>query len=431
MHDFSYQDGQLYCEGVDLEALAAEVGTPAYVYSSATILNNYRRMDAAFAGFDHMICYAMKANSNIAVLNLLAQEGAGFDIVSGGELFRVLTAGGKAAKTTFAGVGKTEAEIEAALREGVYCLNVESEAELDRIENVAARIGCRAPVAVRVNPDVDAGTHEFISTGKSKNKFGIGMDRADAVYERAAACSHLQVKGVQTHIGSQILDPAPFAEAISKLLPLVNRLKTQYDIEFFSVGGGVGICYEEALASGCPGWWQDSGSSPRFTPEHYASAIVPLLESLGLKILFEPGRSMVGNSGVLLSTVEYLKETPKKTFVIVDAAMTDLIRPALYDGFHQIVPLKEPATENRVMVDVVGPVCESGDFLAKDRELPPLQAGDRIAVMSAGAYGAVMGSTYNSRPLAPEILVEGNRYQVIRQRQVHADLIAGESVPKH
>ncbi len=429
MHDFIYHDGRLYCEGIDLESLAAEVGTPAYVYSSATILNNYRRMDAAFAGLDRMICYAMKANSNIAVLDLLAREGAGFDIVSGGELFRVLTAGGTAAKITFAGVGKTEAEIEAALSAGVYCLNVESEAELDRIESVAARVGCRAPVAVRVNPDVDAGTHEFISTGKSKNKFGIGMDRADAVYERAASCPHLQVKGVQTHIGSQILDPAPFAEAISKLLPLVNRLKTQYGIEFFSVGGGAGICYEEALASGRPEWWQESGRSPRFSPEDYAAAIVPLLAPLGLKILFEPGRSMVGNSGVLLSTVEYLKETPKKTFVIVDAAMSDLIRPALYDGFHEIVPLNQSATDARLKVDVVGPVCESGDFLAKDRELPPLEAGDRIAVMSVGAYGSVMGSTYNSRPLAPEVLVDGNRFHVIRKRQVPADLIAGESVP--
>ncbi len=429
MHDFKYQDERLYCEGVDLGLLADEIGTPAYVYSTATILNNYRRMDAAFAGLDHMICYAMKANSNIAVLDLLAREGAGFDIVSGGELFRVLAAGGRATKTTFAGVGKTETEIEAALREGIYCLNVESEAELDRIESVAARMGCRAPVAVRVNPDVDAGTHEFISTGKSKNKFGIGMDRADAVYERAASCPHLQVKGVQTHIGSQILDPAPFAEAISKLLPLVKRLQAQYAIEFFSVGGGVGICYDDALASGQPSWWQESGDSARFTPEQYADAIVPLLKPLGLKILFEPGRSMVGNSGVLLSTVEYVKETPKKTFVIVDAAMSDLIRPALYDGFHEIVPLKSLGAAVLRKVDVVGPVCESGDFLAKDRELPSVQSGDRIAVMSAGAYGAVMGSTYNSRPLAPEVLVDGETFHVIRKRQVAADLIAGESIP--
>ncbi|MEX1118001.1 MAG: diaminopimelate decarboxylase [Terrimicrobiaceae bacterium] len=429
MHDFTYQNGRLACEAVDLESLAIEVGTPAYVYSSATILNNYRRMDAALAGLDHMICYAMKANSNIAILDLLAKEGAGFDIVSGGELFRVLAAGGRAVKTTFAGVGKTGGEIETALREGVYCLNVESEAELDRIEKIAARLGVQAPIAVRVNPDVDAGTHEFISTGKSKNKFGIGMDRADAVYERAAACPHVSVKGVQTHIGSQILDPAPFAEAVSKLLPLVNRLKDTYGIEFFSVGGGVGICYEEALASGHSQWWQESGKSPRFTPEQYAAAIVPLLQPLGLKILFEPGRSMVGNSGVLLSKVEYVKETPKKTFVIVDAAMSDLIRPALYEGFHEIVPLKEPPTHDLIQVDVVGPVCESGDFLAKDRALPRLVSGDFLAVMSVGAYGAVMGSTYNSRPLAPEILVEGDRFHVIRKRQVANDLIAGEVIP--
>lgn len=428
MHSFKYESGTLQCEEVSLETIATEVGTPTYVYSAATIRENFRRLDKAFAELNHLICFAVKANSNIAVLDLLKKEGAGFDIVSGGELYRVLRAGGAAERCTFAGVGKTETEIATAIREGIYCFNVESEAELERINAVAGSLGVQAPIALRVNPDVDAKTHKFISTGKSKNKFGIGLDRAAEVYERAAALPNLQIRGVQTHIGSQILDPKPFAEAVEKLIPLVTSLKEKYGIEFFSVGGGVGIVYDPALESGSAAWWANNGKE-HISPESYAAAIVPLLKPLGLRILFEPGRFLVGNAGVLLSTVEYVKKTPTKTFTVVDAAMNDLIRPALYEGHHEIAPLKQPS-EDSLTMDVVGPVCESGDFFAQDREVPPLQPGERIALLSSGAYGFVMSSNYNSRPLLAEVLVDGGQYNVIRRRQTYADLIAGESIPE-
>lgn len=428
VHEFSYTDGRLHCEGVDLEDIAERFGTPAYVYSAGTIRGNFRRLDKALAPLDHMICFAVKANSNIAVLELLAREGAGFDIVSGGELFRVLKAGGRADRCTFAGVGKTPEEIAYALREGVYCFNVESEAELDRINTVAGSLGMVAPIAVRVNPDVDAKTHKFISTGKSKNKFGIGLDRAAEVYAKAAALPHLKIRGVQTHIGSQILEAGPFAEAAEKLAALVRDIASRHPIEFFSIGGGIGIVYDAALASGKPDWWASADHPRRITPEDYATAIVPILSPLGLRILFEPGRFLVGNAGALLSTVQYVKTTPAKTFTIVDAAMNDLIRPALYEGWHEIVPLRETSARHSQM-DVVGPVCESGDFFAQDRELPPLSEGDRIAILSAGAYGFVMSSNYNSRPLLPEILVEGSAAHLIRRRQTLEDLISGEMIP--
>ncbi|HEY5953838.1 MAG TPA: diaminopimelate decarboxylase [Terrimicrobiaceae bacterium] len=429
MHSFSYRNGVLHCEDVNLEELAGRIGTPVYVYSSETIRSNFRRLDAALQPLDHMICYAVKACSNLAVLNLLAQEGAAFDIVSGGELFRVLRAGGRADTCTFAGVGKTEEEIRQALREGIHCFNVESEPELERINAIAGEFGKKAPVAVRVNPDVDARTHKYISTGKSQNKFGIGLDRAAEVYARAAELPHLELCGLQTHIGSQILDAHPFAEAAAKLVPLVESLRDQYGIKFFSIGGGVGIVYDPAFASGDPDWWQSTDHPKRITPEDYAAAIVPILQPLGMRILFEPGRFMVGNAGVLLSTVQYVKKTPAKTFTVVDAAMNDLIRPALYEGYHEIVPLRESPNNERLVMDVVGPVCESGDFFAQDREVASLQQGDRIALMSAGAYGFVMSSTYNSRPLLPEILVEGDRAHIVRRRQTYAELLEAETIP--
>ena len=405
--------------------MAARFGTPAYIYSAATVRNNFRRLDLALQPLDHLICYAMKANSNLAILDLLAREGAGFDIVSAGELFRVLKAGGRADRCTFAGVGKTVEEISYALKEGVYCFNVESEAELERINDVAGSLRLVAPVAVRVNPDVDVQTHKFISTGKSKNKFGIGLDRAVEVYAKAAVLPHLKIRGIQTHIGSQILDSAPFAETARKLAALVTEIKARHGIEFFSIGGGIGIVYDAALASGDPEWWRSTSHPRRITPEDYASAILPVLAPLGLRILFEPGRFLVGNAGVLLATVQYVKKTPAKTFAIVDAGMNDLIRPALYEGWHEIVPLKEPSGPLAPM-DVVGPVCESGDFFAQDRELPPLASGDRIALLSAGAYGFVMSSNYNSRPLLPEVLVDGSNVHLIRKRQSLEDMIAGE-----
>jgi diaminopimelate decarboxylase len=426
VHSFSYANGSLHCEDVDLQRIAAEFGTPAYVYSAGTIRGNFQRLDAALAPLDHLICYAVKANSNLAVLSLLAKLGAGFDIVSAGELFRVLKAGGEAGKCTFAGVGKTRDEIAYALREGVYCFNVESEAELARINSVAGELGVRAPIAIRVNPDVDPKTHKFISTGKSQNKFGVGIDRAAQVYEEAAALPHLRIRGVQTHIGSQILEPGPFAEASQKLAALVAGLHAKFGLEFFDFGGGIGIVYDEALRSGSGTWWEREENASRITPAAYAQAILPALKPLGLRILFEPGRFLVGNAGALLSTVQYVKKTPAKTFTIVDAGMNDLIRPALYEGWHEIVPLRE-STAAPTPMDVVGPVCESGDFFAQDRPLPPLAQDDAIAILSSGAYGFVMSSNYNSRPLLPEILVDGAQYRLVRKRQSLDDLIAGES----
>ena len=426
MHSFSYANGSLHCEDVDLQRIAAKFGTPAYVYSAGTIRGNFQRLDAALAPLDHLICYAVKANSNLAVLSLLAKLGAGFDIVSAGELFRVLKAGGEAGKCTFAGVGKTRDEIAYALREGVYCFNVESEAELARINSVAGELGVRAPIAIRVNPDVDPKTHKFISTGKSQNKFGVGIDRAAQVYEEAAALPHLRIRGVQTHIGSQILEPGPFAEASQKLAALVAGLHAKFGLEFFDFGGGIGIVYDEALRSGSGTWWEREENASRITPAAYARAILPALKPLGLRILFEPGRFLVGNAGALLTTVQYVKKTPAKTFTIVDAGMNDLIRPALYEGWHEIVPLRE-STAAPAPMDVVGPVCESGDFFAQDRPLPPLAQDDAIAILSSGAYGFVMSSNYNSRPLLPEILVDGAQYRLVRKRQSLDDLIAGES----
>lgn len=426
MHSFSYVDGSLRCEDVDLNEIANRFGTPAYVYSAGTIRTNFQRLDSALAPLDHMICYAVKANSNLAVLSLLARMGSGFDIVSGGELFRVLKAGGRADKCTFAGVGKTRDEIAYALREGVYSFNVESEGELARINDVAGSLGLKAPIAIRVNPDVDAKTHKFISTGKSKNKFGIGIDRALEVYEAAATLPHIRIRGVQTHIGSQILESGPFAEAAAKLAELASILKSRHDIEFFDFGGGIGIVYDEALASGSKDWWENAGTGRRITPEDYAAAIIPALKPLGLRILFEPGRFIVGNAGALLSTVQYVKHTPTKTFTIIDAAMNDLIRPALYEGWHEIVPLADKGAAP-IKMDIVGPVCESGDFFAQDRDIPELHPDERIAVLSSGAYGFVMSSNYNSRPLLPEILIDGSHVHIARSRQSLDDLIQGET----
>ena len=429
MHSFRYQKGQLACEGVSLQEVATEHGTPLYVYSSGTILDHYRRLDAALGELDHTICYAVKANSNIAVLNLLANEGSGFDIVSAGELYRVIKAGGNPARCTFAGVGKTADEIQFALEKGIYSFNVESEGELEQINTVAKAMKKKAPVALRVNPNVEADTHKYISTGKSENKFGIGLERAMKVYAAAAKMSNLQIRGVQMHIGSQITKAKPFAEAVEKMAPMVTILKQRFGIEFFSIGGGMGIVYNPSLASGEETWWKD-GTQSQLTIEKYALAVIPTLKALGLRILFEPGRFMVGNAGVLLTKVLYIKKTPHKTFVIVDSGMNDLIRPALYEGWHEIVPLKQPRGTKTQKVDLVGPICESGDFFAQDREIPPVKEGDTLALMSAGAYGFSMASNYNSRPLPAEIMVLGERAEVIRERQKPADLIRGEKKVK-
>ena len=428
MHSFRYRDGHLYCEDVDLARVAEELGTPIYVYSATTILDHYTRLDAALAPLDHLICYAVKANSNGAILKLLAGAGAGFDIVSGGELYRVLAAGGDPAKCTFAGVGKSSEEIEYALERRVCSFNVESEAELDHIDRIAGAKETRAPIALRVNPDVDSHTHQYISTGSHENKFGIALDRVAAVYEQAAKMPNLEIVGVQMHIGSQIAEANPFASAIGKVAPIVRELKSKYGIKFLSIGGGMGIVYQHALESGSGKWWHEHGSeSFAFSVRDYAGAIVPPLRELEVRILVEPGRFLVGNGGVLLTRVRYIKKTGAKKFAIVDAGMNDLIRPALYQGYHEIVPVAEPSkTKSTEKIDIVGPVCESGDFFALDRKMPELHEGDLLAIMSAGAYGFVMASNYNSRPLPAEALVRDDKVVLIRKRQTWEDLMHGE-----
>ena len=434
MHGFHYQNSELFCDGVSLTSLATTHGTPLYVYSANTIRDHFTRLDAGLGELDHLVCFAMKANSNLAVLNLLAKAGAGFDIVSGGELFRVVKAGGDPSKCTFAGVGKTRDEIVYALQQGVYSFNVESEAEIRYINEVAGELGVIAPVAVRLNPNVDAKTHAKISTGKSENKFGIEFDLIAAVYERTARdLKNVKLRGVQMHIGSQITSVDPFAQAVAKVVPLVQELKERFNLEFFSIGGGMGIVYKDSLASGSPDWWEEkrrSGEPVPLTIETYTEKLLPMLKTLGLKILLEPGRFMVGNAGVLLTKVLYEKHGSVKTFKIVDAGMNDLIRPTLYEGHHDIVPLRQPSPDAiKELVDVVGPICESGDFLAQNREIAPVKAGDLIAVMSAGAYGFVMASNYNTRPLPAEILVDGDKSHVVRKRQTLEDVIAGEIIP--
>ena len=430
MHLFHYRDGRLCCEDVDLERVAEKFGTPTYVYSASTILDHYLRLDVALAPLDHLICYAVKANSNRAILKLLADAGAGFDIVSGGELFRVIAAGGDPAKCTFAGVGKSRQEIEYALDQPVYSFNVESEAELECIDRIASAKNLRAPIALRVNPDVAAQTHEYISTGSRENKFGIAVDELSAVYERAAKLRNIDLIGVQMHIGSQITEAAPFASAIRKVAPIVRDLKSKYGIKFFSIGGGMGIIYLRALESGTGKWWHDhSGEPSAFSVRDYAAAIVPSLSELDIRVLVEPGRFLVGNAGVLLTRIRYIKTTAAKKFAIVDAGMNDLIRPALYQSYHEIVPVKERKSERKrkiSKIDIVGPVCESGDFFALDRGMPELHEGDLLAILSAGAYGFVMASNYNSRPLPAEVLVRGDKFTLIRKRQTWEDLVRGE-----
>jgi diaminopimelate decarboxylase len=362
------------------------------------------------------------------VLSLLAKRGSGFDLVSGGELTRVLRAGGDPAKCSFAGVGKTRAEIEQALAANVYVFNVESAAELEFINRIAGEKKKRAPVAIRVNPNVDASTHSKITTGTYENKFGIAFEEIGALYDRAARLKNLRLVGVQMHIGSQLTEVGPFVKAIRKMVPLVRELKARHRIEFFDIGGGLGIVYQPALASGRAAWWKQQ-KTPPLTPASYAEKVVPLLKPLGLRILVEPGRFMVGNAGALVTEVLYVKKTGKKTFVIVDAAMNDLIRPAFYESYHEIVPVKPGRLGGKlVSSDVVGPICESGDYFCKDRPLPAQKTGDRLALLSAGAYGFVMASNYNTRPRAAEVLVEGEKHRVVRRRETVADLLRGETV---
>jgi diaminopimelate decarboxylase len=416
MHDFQYRQGELYCENVPLTRIAKEVGTPCYVYSHHTLVRHLRAYDSAFQSVPHILAFAMKANSNLAILKLMAKEGSGVDIVSGGELYRALRAGVPPSKIVFAGVGKNAEEIREALKADILMFNVESSEELQAINEVAASVGTKARVALRINPDIDPKTHPYISTGLKKSKFGIGADRALEEFRTASALSHIDVVGVHKHIGSQLTDVTPFVEALKKVLALVQSLKGQgIDIRYINIGGGLGITYSDE-------------TPPQ--PKDLADAISPLVRDLKCVLIMEPGRVIVGNAGVLMTKVLYTKEGEAKRFLIVDAAMNDLIRPSLYGAYHEIRPLNERTNHaSNSMVDVVGPVCESGDFLAKDRMMPQVRPGEVLAVMSAGAYGFVMASNYNSRPRVPEVLVKEGELHVIRVRETYEDLVRGEHIP--
>ncbi|MBB4285001.1 diaminopimelate decarboxylase [Roseospira goensis] len=418
MHHFHYRDGTLHAEAVPLTTIAEAVGTPCYVYSSATLTRHVRAFADAFADLDARICFAMKANGNKAVLRLVTGLGAGVDVVSGGELALALAAGAPADRIVFSGVGKTEAELGAALQAGVHQINVESEPELEALDAVAQHLGVRAPVAIRVNPDVDAATHAKITTGKAENKFGIEWTSARAVFRRARTMDGIALKGVALHIGSQILDLAPFEAAFLRVRDLVALLRADgVAVERLDLGGGLGVPYH-------------AGDETPPPPTAYAEVVRRTVGDLGCALTIEPGRAIAGNAGVLLSRVIYLKEGITRAFAIVDAAMNDLMRPALYDAWHDIRPVRAPSagTETRLL-DVVGPVCESGDTFARDRTLPPLVAGDLVAFMTAGAYGAVMANQYNGRPLVPEVLVDGDRFHVVRRRPSLDDLAALEDLP--
>ncbi|WP_132250747.1 diaminopimelate decarboxylase [Methylobacterium segetis] len=418
MHHFHYRDGRLHAEDVDLTGLADTVGTPFYCYATATLERHYRVFADAFAGDDALVCFAMKANSNQAVLRTLARAGAGMDIVSEGELRRALAAGVDPQRIVFSGVGKTRDEMEAALRAGIFCFNVESEPELAALSAVATSLGLTAPVSIRVNPDVDAGTHAKISTGKYENKFGIPITRAPAVYAEAARLPGLRVSGVDMHIGSQITDLAPFDSAARLLADLARDLMAAgHDLHHIDFGGGLGIPYRD-------------DNAPPPDPAALAAVLRPHFRPLGLRPVFEIGRMISGNAGILVTRVIFVKHSEGRTFVIVDGAMNDLIRPTLYEAFHALRPVREPAPDTpRIVADVVGPVCETGDYLALNREMPEVAPGDLIAVMTAGAYGAVQAGTYNTRRLVPEVLVRGADAAIVRPRQSYEDLIGLDRVP--
>ena len=413
MDYFHYQSDELFAEGVALSDVAKEFGTPSYVYSRATVERHWLAFDEAFSSLPHCVCYAVKANSNIAILNVLARLGSGFDIVSGGELTRVLAAGGRADKIVFSGVGKTVTEINFALQEGIRCFNVESISELLRINKVASELNCKAPVSIRVNPDVDAQTHPYISTGLKENKFGIAIDEAEEAYLQAKEMTHINIIGVDCHIGSQLTTVEPFVDALQRILTLIDRLtELGIHLSHIDIGGGLGITYKEEVPP---------------TPGEYAEALTGLLIDRKLEILMEPGRAIVGNAGVLLTRVEYLKATEDRQFAIVDAGMNDLLRPALYQSWQAIQSVKINQNIADQKYDIVGPVCETGDFLGKDRVLA-LQENDLLAVKSAGAYGFTMSSNYNSRPRAAEIMIDGENMHCIRERETLASLFVGEKV---
>ncbi|QSX34066.1 diaminopimelate decarboxylase [Shewanella avicenniae] len=412
MDHFQYQNKHLFAEECDVAELAAQYGTPLYIYSRATLERHWHAFDSAVAEHPHMICYAVKANSNLAVLNLLARMGSGFDIVSGGELARVIAAGGDPAKVVFSGVGKTPTEMKMALELGIYCFNVESLAELEILNDVAAGLGTIAPVSLRINPDVDAGTHPYISTGLKENKFGIAMDDAEEAYVRAMELPYLEVKGADCHIGSQLTEIQPFLDAMDRMLALIDRLAERgIKISHLDVGGGLGVPY-------------DKETPPQ--PYEYAAALLARIGERDLKLIFEPGRAIAANAGIFVTEVLFLKENAGKNFAIVDGAMNDLIRPSLYSAWQQIIPVRKHSRAPQ-LYDIVGPVCETGDFLGKSRELT-IRPGDLLAVRSSGAYGFAMSSNYNTRPRAAEIMVDGTQHYVVREREKLQQLWQGESL---
>lgn len=411
MDYFDYKNGELFAEEVPVAAIAEKYGTPSYIYSRATLERHWLAFDTAFDGLAHCVCYAVKANSNLAVLNVLAKLGSGFDIVSAGELARVLAAGGKANRTVFSGVGKTVAEISYALEQGVRCFNVESIPELSRINDVAGTLGLKAPVSIRVNPDVDAQTHPYISTGLKENKFGIAIEQAETVYQQASTMENLDVVGIDCHIGSQLTTVSPFVDALKRVLTLIDTLAEQgIKLSHLDIGGGLGITYQDETPP---------------SPAEYSAALRELLEGRDLEILLEPGRAIAGNAGILVTKVEFLKPTEDRHFAIVDAAMNDLLRPALYQSWQAIQAVIENSTVDEQRYDIVGPICETGDFLGKDRALA-IQEGDLLAIRSAGAYGFTMSSNYNSRPRTAEIMVDNDSIHLIRERETIESLYAGE-----
>ncbi len=419
MNHFEYRNGEMFAEDVPLKRIAQEVGTPAYVYSLATLKRHYKVFDQAFAKARHIVCFSVKANSNLALLRAFAKEGSGFDIVSGGELFRALKVGADPKKIVFSGVGKKKEEIEYALNAGILMFNVESEQELSVLNEIGAGIGKKAPISLRVNPDVDPQTHPYISTGMKKAKFGVDIKKSLETYKKALSLKNIEVVGVDCHIGSQLTSLTPFVDALAKVREYLDRVlagemkKEGAQIRYLDLGGGLGINYHDETPP---------------LPDAYAQAIIQGLEGLDITLILEPGRVIVGNAGILLTEVQYLKETDTKKFVIVDGGMNDLIRPALYGSYQAIQPVIE-TNSAKIVADVVGPICESGDFFAKDREIARPQRGDFLAVMSAGAYGFTMASNYNSHPKPPEVLVDGDKYYLVRERESLEDLIRGEVIP--
>jgi diaminopimelate decarboxylase len=419
MNHFEYRNGEMFAEAVPLKRIAQEVGTPAYVYSLATLRRHYNVFDQAFAPVPHIVCFSVKANSNLALLRDFAKQGSGFDIVSGGELFRALKAGGDPKKLVFSGVGKKKPEIEYALNSGILMFNVESEEELTVLNEIAAAVGKKAPISLRVNPDVDPQTHPYISTGMKKAKFGVDIKKSIDTYKKAVSLKNLEVVGVDCHIGSQLTSLTPFVDALAKVREYLDRVlagelkKEGAQIRYLDLGGGLGINY--------------NNETPPL-PDAYAKAIIQGIEGLDVTLILEPGRVIVGNAGILLTEVQYIKETETKKFVIVDGGMNDLIRPALYGSYQAIQPVVESKAET-INADVVGPICESGDFFAKDRDIARPKRGDLLAVMSAGAYGFTMASNYNSHPKPPEVLVDGDQYYIVRKRETLEDLINGEVIP--